>query len=166
MTFRALLRTLAVLALSLGSPALANPLPPPDGRVILTISEPGATEPARFDLGLIDTLPQRQTVTVTPWYEGPQTFSGPLLSDLMAAAGVSGSALRVIAINDYAATIPWTDIETIPVILAVRHNGATMSVRDKGPLFVIYPFDERPELRDEVYFSRSVWQVNRIEVVP
>ena len=166
MTIQTLLRTLAVLALSLGSPALANPLPPPEGRVILTISEPGAADQARFDLALIDTLPQRETETTTPWHEGPQSFSGPLLSDLMAAAGLSGSALRVIAINDYAATIPWADIETIPVILAVRHNGATMSVRDKGPLFVIYPFDEQPELRDEVYFSRSVWQVDRIEVEP
>ena len=39
-----------------------------------------------------------------------------------------------------------------------------MSVRDKGPLFVIYPFDEAPELNNETYYGRSAWQVKSIEV--
>ena len=39
-----------------------------------------------------------------------------------------------------------------------------MSVRDKGPIFVIYPFDEAPELYNETYFGRSVWQAVSVEV--
>lgn len=39
-----------------------------------------------------------------------------------------------------------------------------MSVRDKGPLFLIYPFDDNPDLFDEVYFGRSVWQIAQIVV--
>jgi len=38
-------------------------------------------------------------------------------------------------------------------------------VRDKGPLFMIYPFDAQPELRSAVYYSRSVWQLSEIEVL-
>jgi len=41
-----------------------------------------------------------------------------------------------------------------------------MSLRDKGPIFVIYPFDKHPELLNEVVFSRSVWQVTEIKVTP
>jgi hypothetical protein len=160
----------AIAAAVITTGAFAEGLPQPEGQTLLSISgqidNTNAEGAAHFDLAMIDALPLRETVTTTPWYEGPQRFSGPLLSDLMAAIGASGSALRIIAVNDYAASMPWADIESVPVILAVRHNGETMSVRDKGPLFVIYPFDEYPELHDEVYFSRSVWQVAAIEVLP
>jgi hypothetical protein len=166
--FRLCATLLTLLALA-GS-ASASPLAQPGGQVILTvtgqIANSNDAEGAQFDLAMIEALPQRQTRATTPWFEGPQQFTGPLLSDLMAAVGASGSALRIVAVNDYAATMPWEDLREVPVILAVRHNGQTMSVRGKGPLFVIYPFDEYPHLRDEVYFSRSVWQVVRIEVVP
>jgi hypothetical protein len=84
----------------------------------------------------------------------------------MAVLGATGSQLRVVAINDYAATVPWSDLDAYPVILATRHNGRPMSVREHGPLFIIYPFDEYPDLRSEVHFTRSVWQIARIEVVP
>ena len=39
-----------------------------------------------------------------------------------------------------------------------------MSVRDKGPLFIIYPFDESEDLRSERYYSRSAWQLKHLEV--
>jgi hypothetical protein len=39
-----------------------------------------------------------------------------------------------------------------------------MSVRDKGPLFLVYPFDKDQGLFNEKYFSRSVWQIKDIEV--
>ena len=150
--------------------AQAASLPEPAGRVILEITgaisatNQGAT--AEFDLAMLDALPQRETLTSTPWYDGPQTFSGPLLMDVLAAVGATGSALRVVAINDYAVDIPLSDATDFPVILASRHAGAVMSVRDKGPLFVVYPFDEVQSLENELYFSRSAWQVRRIEILP
>ena len=39
-----------------------------------------------------------------------------------------------------------------------------MSVREKGPLWVIYPFDSDPEYQTEVIYSRSIWQLDRIVV--
>ncbi len=137
----------------------------PTGPVILTVTGPDGAE-AMFDLEMIDALDQTVTVVETPWYDGTQEFSGPLISELMAHLDVSGSELSIVAANDYAAAMPWSDIENYPVILATRHNGNTMSLRDKGPLFVIYPFDTYPELRNEVVFSRSVWQVKAIKVSP
>jgi hypothetical protein len=70
----------------------------------------------------------------------------------------------VTAINDYVTEIPRSDFETWPVILAIRHNGEAMPVRDKGPIFVIYPFDSDNTLNSEVYYGRSAWQVKSIEV--
>jgi hypothetical protein len=39
-----------------------------------------------------------------------------------------------------------------------------MAVREKGPLFIIYPFDSAPELKNARYYSRSAWQLKAIEV--
>lgn len=161
---------LALLAAFPGSRAAAEPLAPPAGPVILEvgglIAAANDAALARFDLAMLDALPQRDTVTATPWHEGTQTFSGPLIGDLLDSVGAGGSALRVVAINDYSVDIPVQDVRDHPVILASRRNGATMPLREKGPLFVIYPFDEDPRLFNELYFSRSVWQVKAIEILP
>lgn len=170
MTIFRWLSAIPLVLVWLAGAALAQALPQPTGPVVLTVSGPlgqtNADGTARFDMAMLEALPQRETRTTTPWHEGLQTFSGPRLSDLMAALGATGSELRVVALNDYAASVPWSDLETYPVILATRHNGNPMPVRQHGPLFVIYPFDEHPEIRTEVHFGRSVWQIDRIEVVP
>lgn len=148
--------------------SLAANLELPTGKVILEVSgqvaNANAEGKAAFDLAMLDALPQRETVTATPWHEGQHTFSGPTIEAILEAAGASGSNLRIAALNDYSAEMPMNDAQTIPVILATRIDGEEISVRDKGPLFVIYPFDEHPGLFNEVYFNRSVWQVNAIEV--
>jgi hypothetical protein len=83
---------------------------------------------------------------------------------VLKAAGSRGSKLYVVALNDYAAEIPLADLEKYDVILARKINGKVLTVRDKGPLFVMYPFDKKPELRTKEIYSRCVWQVNRIRV--
>lgn len=170
MRFFKALTTILLLHLASYLPVSAASLSSPTGPVILEISGQIAhgnlADGAGFDMAMLDALPQRDTVTSTPWYDGVQTFSGPKLADLLAAVGATGGSLRVIAINDYAVEIPISDVTDYPVILASRQNGAPMPVREKGPLFVIYPFDEASELVNELYFSRSVWQVKRIEVLP
>lgn len=160
----------AILLAATGSFATAQELAQPSDQVILTISgaitQTNSDRVATFDLGMLDALDQRQTVTETPWYDGTQDFSGPTLATILEQVGASGSTLRIIALNEYAAEIPMQEALNLPVILATRHQGSLMSVRDKGPLFVIYPFTEMPELNNEVYFNRSVWQVKAIEVMP
>lgn len=156
------------LSLSGAVAALADDLPAPQGPVVLTvsgaISHSNGNGVAQFDQAMLDALPQRTTVTKTPWYEGPQTFSGPLMSGLLEAVGATGETIKVTALNDYSADIPLQDVLSYPVILADRLDDTLLSVRDKGPLFVIYPFDEFRELYDEVHFGQSVWQINAIVV--
>ena len=40
-----------------------------------------------------------------------------------------------------------------------------MSLRDKGPLWIVYPFDSNPSYSTEVTYARSIWQLDRIEVL-
>ena len=101
----------------------------------------------------------------TPWTDGKTTFDGLLFDAVLDAVGAHGKTLRVTALNDYSAEIPASDATDFATMLAIRMNGEPMSVRDKGPIFMVYPFDTNPELYNEKYFSRSVWQIKSIEVI-
>lgn len=158
---------LALLLASLPLPAVA--LEAPKGQVVLTISGSTVTkanvgDTAQFDLDMLEGLPGRTARITTPWTTGETEFSGPYLREVLRAAGVEGTEIRVIALNDYHADVPTADAE-LDTILATRVDGQRMSVREKGPLFLIYPFDQDASLYNEKYFSRSVWQIVRIEVI-
>jgi hypothetical protein len=50
------------------------------------------------------------------------------------------------------------------VIVAHRIDGQPIPVRERGPFFVIYPFDQAPELRNARYYQRSIWQLEAVEI--
>jgi hypothetical protein len=167
MNRRILLRWSATLPLSAALPALA--LDKPTQTVVLTLTGrirmPNQADAAHFDMPMLEALPQTSFTTNTPWWTQPRKFTGPLLRDVLAAAGAHGTALRARALNDYRVDIPFDDAQRHDMIIARLLDGKPMAVRDKGPLFIIYPFDARPELRNAVYFSRSAWQLRTIEVL-
>ena len=127
----------------------------------------GSPDPAvrRFSVADLERLGTTEFTTHTPWYSEACRFSGPRLGDVIAASGTMGETLLVTALNDYAARIPVDSLKTDEPILATRRDGQLMPVHDKGPLFVIYPFDSRSDLRHQMFYCRSVWQVHRIDVL-
>lgn len=167
MKTRHFLQTCLLAGLSLAAlPALA--LDAPKERPILTVSgkigEKNAGDVARFDMKMLEALPQHSFTTRTPWYDKPVKFTGPLLSDLLAAVRASGTTLSAVAINDYKISIPVTDAMQQPVIVARLLDDKPMPVREKGPLFVVYNFDSKAELRSSVFYERSIWQLKALEV--
>lgn len=141
----------------------------PAGPVLLTVS--GAIEnsntsngDAAFDREMLQALGAETIETTTIWTEGKQSFEGVSLQVLMDAVGATGSNLKATAINDYSVEIPAEDwVENGPIV-AYSNNGEEMSVRDKGPLWVVYPYDSSPNYQTEVIYSRSIWQLDRIIV--
>ncbi|SFV38578.1 hypothetical protein SAMN05216456_3507 [Devosia crocina] len=162
-----MLSATALLLMTL-MPAAAVEMALPTGAEILevngSITNSNADGKAIFDLNMLDALPQRVTKATTPWYTGEHEFSGVIISDLLDYLGASGENVTFTALNDYASEIPMAELEDMPVILATRVDGEELSVRDKGPLFVIYPFDLDSTLYNEVIFGRSVWQVASVTV--
>lgn len=155
---------LAVCTLGAG----AATLPQPSGRVLLTvtgnITNTNAEGRAEFDRAMLAALERRVTRTSTPWHDGVVSFEGPLGRALLEAVGARGRTMKVTALNDYTAEVPVADFREHEVILAMKQDGRTMRVRDKGPLFIVYPFDEEPRLRSDLYLSRSVWQIKSIAI--
>ncbi|UYO73113.1 hypothetical protein M0220_09380 [Halomonas qinghailakensis] len=146
----------------------AQALDAPTGSVILkvtgNITQTNVGSEAHFDSEMLEALTQHTTQTSTPWHDGVVSFEGPLGKALIEAVGVEGELLKVVALNDYFAMVPVSDFYDYEVILAMRVNGQLLRIRDHGPLFVIYPFDDNPSLLSEEILTRSVWQVKRIEV--
>ncbi|WP_277809938.1 oxidoreductase [Chromohalobacter canadensis] len=169
LVFRGMMACLGFFLLMTGASSVhAHPLPAPEEDVMLTvagdISRTNGDGVARFDRAMLQELPQGTIVTHTPWTEGASHFEGPLLGAIYDAVGASGDSLHVIALNDFAADVPLAEAKEYGVILAMRRDGEPMPVREYGPLFVLYPFDEHPELQTEEVRFRSVWQVARIVV--
>lgn len=138
------------------------------GEVILTISgitpSDGSQIEVSYDLAALQALPRTNFTTSTMWTEGPQMFDGVLLKDILDINGVTSGTISATAINDYAIEIPVSDAVVDGPIIAYALNGAPMSVRDKGPLWIVYPYDQNADYQSEVVFSRSIWQLNRIVI--
>jgi hypothetical protein len=79
--------------------------------------------------------------------------------------GVNDGRLLATAINDYTVEIPLSDAVEGGPIIAYLMDGEEMSIRDKGPLWVIYPYDSDADFRSEVVYSRSIWQLDRLEIL-
>jgi len=167
-TRRQLLTLFSILMAAVAGPAWA--LEAPKGPVVLTISGQigvkNAGDTAVFDAAMLEALPQHSFTTRTPWYDKPVRFTGPLMADLLKAVQARGTVLEAVAINDYKVSIPMEDSRKFPLIVARLMNGEPMTVRDKGPLFVVYPFDSSRELRKLTFYERSIWQLKALEVKP
>lgn len=156
--FNRIYTCLAALVLALG---LSTSVQAQD--TLLTVTYEGVAQ--EFDRQALEALGLETIETTTIWTEGVQTFEGVALARLAQELGAQGGTLRATAINDYTVEIPLSDAVEGGPIIALKLNGAEMSVRDKGPLWIVYPYDASADYRSEVIYSRSIWQLDRIEVV-
>ncbi|MGL5599957.1 MAG: molybdopterin-dependent oxidoreductase [Silvania sp.] len=157
-----------LLSLLVSTHVWAGELSKPAGKVLLTLS--GKIEntnedgKAVFDIASLEKLGTVTFQTTSPWYNGRTTFTGIPMQKLMEYVGAKGSVLKVTALNDYTTDIPLDDFKKYNAILALKVNGEYMRIRDKGPLFIVYPYDSLPELNNKIYYSRSAWQVSKMNI--
>lgn len=120
--------------------------------------------PVRMTLSDLRALPVASFETTTIWTMEPQVFSGVWLATLLAHHGITTGTLELVAINDYRVEIPVNDVYPGGALLAYERNGEEMLLRDKGPLWLVFDWDDNPAYRNEIHYSRSIWQLDRIIV--
>lgn len=164
-------RLIPAITIALGLMSLqaaSDTLNAPNGPVLLRVS--GAIEStnaeggAEFDLDMLRALGESEIVTETIWTPGTHSFTGVRLKDLLDHLGATGGTIEATAINDYSVTIPVSDATERGPIIAYEMDGKQLSRREKGPLWVIYPFSSSSDYRTEVIYSRSIWQLDRITI--
>lgn len=162
----------ALLAAVLGIATLSTghaALPAPTGKVLLRISgaiaEPNVGNEAHLDLALLQSLPTAEFTTTTPWSgDDLLTFRGVRIDALLEAVGADPMAtFTANALDKYSAVFGGVDVVRYPVIIAYEENGSSISVRQLGPLRIMFPFDDYPELLNTGNHTMSVWQL--IEMV-
>lgn len=101
----------------------------------------------------------------TPWFPKNSLFEGYHFKDILKSLKVSeDKTISVIAYNDYAVDIPAKDVYDYDMILANRHNGAKMSLRNKGPFILLYPFNIHKELATAAFYTKCPWQIKKIVI--
>lgn len=148
--------------------AVGQGLPDPATDVILTLDGAiGVTnvgDEAQFDREMLMGLGLHSLETTNPFETGVQKFEGVLLRDILEAVKADGSVLVAVALDGYTIDIPVIDVMDFPVMVAIKWNGAFMSVRNRGPLWVVYPIDHYDALAGTEYSGRSIWQLRRLTV--
>lgn len=156
------LTTLSLYAALLLSAAGASAQPV----LTVTVDPDDASRATEYTADELLALESVEVTTDNDYLEdGPATFTGPLLRTLLADADLEpGDEIQVAALNDYRTSIPAEDVLDYDVIVAVLMDGEPMSVRDKGPFWVIYPMSDNPELQEPKFNDRLIWQLSKVEL--
>jgi len=157
-------RTLG-LCLALTWAATWQPADAPDAAELIIMAADG-TRLASLDRADMAALPQTAFPSHTIWTEGPQHFEGVSLATLLARHGITARRVDLVAVNDYTVTLPAEAIGPVYPVVAHARNGAPMSLRGKGPFWLVYDYDSNPRFRSETVYMRSIWQLDRITVHP
>ncbi len=162
---RTLVFLILALSMNLVQSSVSNP-------VVLTISgqiaKTNSADRRNFEIKMRD-LEQLENITITATTEhtGTAHFSGPRMRDILAKAGVKGTASEVIAIgmDGYRVRIPLTEFQLYDVIVATAQNGKMLNLETKGPLWIMYPIDQFPQkLNTMTTLNRLVWNLIRLDV--
>lgn len=160
-----------VLSVSFGASALAisslaahAEIAAPTGEVIPTIDGSVTGGEVSADLAAIEALPAETFETTTIWTDGTLKFTGVPLKALVEAAGGQGSVVVAEALNGYAVEIPVSVLEDKAPIVAYKIDDQPFSRRDKGPLWVVFPYDLDEKYKSETTYSYSIWQLHRLTV--
>jgi hypothetical protein len=142
----------------------------PSGEVILTlfgaIGNTHGGESVRLDLATLERFGLVRYTIVDPWRGTEETYSGVLMSTLLATLGVDEAAevAVFVALDDYRAEIPIAELRKWPVLLATRSRGVPLAVAEGGPSRIVYPIHSNPRAAAPERRANWVWNVETIEI--
>lgn len=123
-----------------------------------------------LDAAALNALPQ---VTITPTLEydaKPHRLSGPLLTTVLASAGVNLNANLLIglrAVDGYNVAIKLDDVKTYQMLVATHLDGQPMGLGGLGPQWAVYDADRLPAFKDKPLkdrFALCPWGLYYIDV--
>ncbi len=118
---------------------------------------------AQFDVAALQALPQVSIKADFP-KDGPvYTFEGPLLEDVLRAAGATGETVTIRALDGYAVEIPLEEAIAKGAVVALKRDGIPFAIGDFGPTHIVFPRAERIAL-SSMSDDWWVWSIYNIEV--
>lgn len=113
----------------------------------------------------LKTMPSINYKTHLPWFTGEAEFTGVSLEYFLTKQfGTVPDVVTFRALNDYSVDIVKSDIEKFDPIIAYLKDGKEMTVREKGPYWIIYSLSDFPIIDDSLYHSQMIWQLEKIQI--
>lgn len=163
-----LLLAMLIPPMACGVAVGAATLPSPSGPVLLTVTggigvtNAGAT--AVFDRAMLEELGFTTLATSTPWTDGVPEFQGVLVSKILDVVHAEGTSIHAVAANDYAIDLDIAELRKYPILAAMKQDGHELHLRDRGPIWIVYPRDDVPALQSEANNYKWIWQLQKFEV--
>lgn len=99
-----------------------------------------------------------------PYDQKIHTYGGVLLDDFIQKYAKEGiEALKLIAIDDYIATVEKKDWKTIKILLVTQVDKKYIGVKDKGPLMTVFLDYSSTEKVFQENIDLWVWMIKQIE---
>jgi hypothetical protein len=122
-----------------------------------------------FDFAALAALP---AITIKPTLEYDNkvhTLKGPLLTDVVRAAGAPDDSSRVLlrAVDGYSVVVSLADARKYRFIVATHLDGQTMPLGGLGPVWAVYDADRYPDMVAKPLperFALCPWGLYHIEV--
>ena len=110
-------------------------------------------------------MKQEVIETSSKWIEGVNKFSGPLIMDLLNEAGFAGETIEAEALDKYSLDVPRSHLTGDGAILAISMNDKPLP-EEQAPFWIIFPYDQNPETKNEEHESWSVYKLAKLTVKP
>ena len=120
-----------------------------------------------FDFASLSALPQTTIKPTLEYDNKPHVLSGPLLADVVNAAGASAASdVLLRAVDGYAVQVALADIRKYRFIVATHLDGKAIPLGGLGPLWAVYDADSFPDIMEKpisARFALCPWGVYHIE---
>lgn len=133
-------------------------------KTVLNINSAPQSINVLYTLKQLQQLPQHEIRTKSPWTNGVHIYKGPYLDDVLKLAKTEGDWLTLHALDSYQISFNYQRIKKYNPILALQIDGTLLTVRTKGPIWLMLPIDEFKELGTAIYQDYMVWQLVKIDV--
>lgn len=121
-----------------------------------------------FDFAELARLPARTIKPTVEYDSKPHTLRGPLLTDVLAQAGVANASKVLLrAVDGYAVELPLSQARAHGFIVATHLDGQPMPLGGLGPLWAVYDADRVPEMAGKTLaqrFGNCPWGLYHIAV--
>ena len=163
---RLVLISFSLVILLGGWPSKAETLGTPSERVILRVNGKidaiNLGNAAVFDLAMLKALGTETFTTNTEWTKGTPTFAGVPLKALVDKVGATGTEIIATAADGYAISLPMADLERYSILLVYAIDDAELDLADKGPLWIMYRWDQMTDQQIDDKSPNAVWQLQQL----
>lgn len=99
-----------------------------------------------------------------PYEKRTDLYGGVLLDEFVQKyANKNIQSLELIAIDDYSITITKDEWKSMRIILSTQMNNKKISIKNKGPLRIVFPDYDPKETQYQTNIASWIWMIKKIK---